>query len=81
LCDEEEEVLLFDLTKEKEVDVWDDHLELNRHRLDTGEVRSVGTELLAEFRSALTAEIFQKGYRHGDVLWEGDGALGFQRGS
>ena len=47
------------------------------NRLDSGDVKNVGSELLAEFRGALTAEIFQKGYRLGDVLCEGNGAEAF----
>ena len=38
------------------------------NRLDSGDVRNVGTELLAEFRRALTPEVFQRGCRLGDVL-------------
>jgi hypothetical protein len=40
-------------------------------------VKRVGTELLAEFMTALTPEVFQKGYRLGDVLCEGDDAQAF----
>ena len=47
------------------------------NRLDSGEVKNVGTELLAEFRRALTPEVFQYGYRLGDVLCQGDGAQAF----
>ena len=47
------------------------------NRLDSGEVKNVGTELLAEFRRALTQEVFQKGYRLGDVLCQGDGSKDF----
>ena len=47
------------------------------NRLDSGDVKNVGSELLAEFRGALTAEIFQKSYRLGDVLCEGNGAEAF----
>jgi hypothetical protein len=47
------------------------------NRLDSGDVRNVGTELLAEFRRALTPEVFQKGYRLGDVLCQGEGAQAF----
>jgi membrane protease subunit (stomatin/prohibitin family) len=42
------------------------------NRLDSGDVQTVGTELLAEFTSALTPEIMQRGYRLGDVLCEAD---------
>ena len=38
------------------------------NRLDSGDVKNVGTELLAEFRAALTPEVLQYGYRLGDVL-------------
>ena len=44
------------------------------NRLDSGDVKNVGAELLAEFVSALTPEVFQKGYRLGDVLCQGDRA-------
>jgi hypothetical protein len=41
-------------------------------RLGSGDVKSVGTELLAEFVKGLTPEVFQKGYRLADVLCEGE---------
>jgi len=47
------------------------------NRLDSGDVRNVGTELLAEFKRALTPEVFQRGYRLGDVLCQGEGAQDF----
>jgi len=47
------------------------------NRLDSGDAKGVGTELLAEFKKALTPEVFQKGYRLGDVLCQGDGAQSF----
>ena len=47
------------------------------NRLDSGDVKNVGTELLAEFVAGLTPEVFQKGYRLGDVLCQGDSAEGF----
>ena len=47
------------------------------NRLDSGDVKRVGTELLAEFMSALTPEVFQKGYRLGAVLCGGDDAQVF----
>jgi len=47
------------------------------NRLDSGDVKNVGTELLAEFKNALTPEVFQKGYRLGDVLCQGNGAQTF----
>lgn len=49
------------------------------NRLDSGDVKNVGTELLAEFKRALTPEVFQKGYRLGDVLCQGDGAEAFNK--
>jgi hypothetical protein len=47
------------------------------NRLDSGDVKRVGTELLAEFMRALAPEVFQKGYRLGDVLCQGSGAEAF----
>lgn len=47
------------------------------NRLDSGDVKNVGTELLAEFMRALTPDVFQKGYRLGDVLCQGEGARAF----
>ena len=47
------------------------------NRLDSGDVKSVGTELLAEFVKGLTTEVFQKGYRLGDVLCQGEYAEAF----
>jgi hypothetical protein len=47
------------------------------NRLDSGDVKNVGTELLAEFVAGLTPEVFQKGYRLGDVLCQGDSAEAF----
>ena len=41
-------------------------------RLDSGDVKNVGTELLAEFAKGLKTEMFQKGYRLRDVLCQGD---------
>jgi len=49
------------------------------NRLDSGDLTSVGTELLAEFVSALTPDVFQKGYRLGDVLCQGDRAEAFNK--
>jgi hypothetical protein len=49
------------------------------NRLDSGDVKSLGTELLAEFVSALTPEVFQQGYRLGDVLCQGDRAEVFNQ--
>jgi len=43
----------------------------------SGDVKSLGTELLGEFVSALTPEAFQQGYRLGDVLCQGDRAEAF----
>ena len=47
------------------------------NRLDSGDVKNVGTELLAEFTSALTPDVFQRGYRLGDVLCQEKGAQAF----
>jgi hypothetical protein len=47
------------------------------NRLDSGDAKGVGTELVAEFRQALTPEVLQYGYRLGDVLCQGDGARAF----
>jgi hypothetical protein len=47
------------------------------NRLDSGDVKSVGTELLAEFVKGLTTEVFQKGYCLGDVLCQGEYAVAF----
>jgi hypothetical protein len=47
------------------------------NRFDSGDVKNVGAELLAESVSALTAEVFQKGYRLGGVLCQGDRAEAF----
>jgi hypothetical protein len=51
------------------------------NRLDIGDVKSIGTELLADVMRALTPEVLQKGYRLGDVLCQGDGCTGFQLGA
>ena len=42
------------------------------NRIGSGDVKSVGTELLAEFVKGLTTEVFPKGYRLADVLCQGD---------
>jgi hypothetical protein len=47
------------------------------NRLDSGDIKSLGTELLADFIRALTPEVLQRGYRLGDVLCQGDGAQAF----
>lgn len=47
------------------------------NRLDSGDAKGVGTELRVEFKTALTPRVFQKGYRLGDVLCQGDGAHSF----
>ena len=47
------------------------------NRLDSGDAKGVGTELLVEFKRALTPTVFQKGYRLADVLCQGDGAQHF----
>jgi hypothetical protein len=46
-------------------------------RLDSGDVKGVGTELLADFRQALTLEVLNYGFRLGDVLCQGEGAQAF----
>ena len=47
------------------------------NRLDSGDCKNVGTELLTEFMRALTPDVFQKGYRLGDVLCHGEEARAF----
>jgi len=47
------------------------------NRLNSGDLKNVGTELLAEFVQGLTPAVFQQGYRLGDVLCQGDGAEAF----
>jgi hypothetical protein len=42
------------------------------NRLDSRDVKNVGTELLAEFMKGLTPEVMQKGYRLGDVLCQAE---------
>lgn len=42
------------------------------NRLDSGDAKGVGTELLADFRKGLTPEVMQYGYRLGDVLCQAD---------
>jgi len=49
------------------------------NRLDSGDVKNVGNELLAEFIRALTPVVFQKGYRLGDVLCQGNDAQAFNK--
>jgi len=49
------------------------------NRLDNGDVKHVGTGLLAEFVQGLTPAVFQEGYRLGDVLCHGDGAETFNQ--
>ncbi len=46
-------------------------------RLDSGDAKGVGTELLAEFKRALTLEVLNYGFRLGDVLCQGEGAQAF----
>jgi hypothetical protein len=47
------------------------------NRLDSGDVKNVGDELLAEFMKGLTPEVMQKGCRLGDVLCRADLAQAF----
>ena len=47
------------------------------NRLDSGDIKNLGTELFSEFKAALTQEVLQKGYRLGDVLCQGEGAQAF----
>src|ERR1700758_3351486 len=47
------------------------------NRLDSGDVENLGTELLAEFKTALTPKVQQKGCRLADVLCRGKGAEAF----
>jgi hypothetical protein len=47
------------------------------NRLDAGDAKAVGEELLAEFLKGLTPDVMQKGYRLGDVLSQADMAQAF----
>jgi hypothetical protein len=47
------------------------------NRLDSGDAKGIGTELLADFIQALTPEVLRQGYRLGDVLCQGNGAQAF----
>jgi hypothetical protein len=47
------------------------------NRLDSGDVKNVAAELLAEFMKGLTLEVMRKGYRLGDVLCQADLAQTF----
>jgi len=47
------------------------------NRLDAGDTKAVGEELLAEFLKGLTPDVMQKGYRLGDVLSQADMAQAF----
>jgi hypothetical protein len=47
------------------------------NRLDGGDAKAVGEELLTEFLKALTPDVMQKGYRLGDVLSQADMAQAF----
>ena len=47
------------------------------NRLDSGDAKGIGTELLGDFMQALTPEVLQHGYRLGDVLGQGEGAQAF----
>ena len=49
------------------------------NRLDAGETKAVGEELLTEFMRAMTPDVMQKGYRLGDVLSQGSMARAFNR--
>jgi hypothetical protein len=42
------------------------------NRLDSGDAKGVGTELLADFMRGLTPEVMQRGYRLGGVLCQAD---------
>ena len=42
------------------------------NRLDSGDAKGIGTELLGDFMQALTPEVLQHGYRLGDVLCQGE---------
>jgi hypothetical protein len=46
-------------------------------RLDSGDAKGVGSELLAEFMRGLTPEVMERGYRLGDVLCEAGMAKAF----
>ena len=50
------------------------------NRLDSGDLKNVGTELLAEFMKGLTPEVMQRGYRLGDVLCQADLAQAINEG-
>jgi hypothetical protein len=41
-------------------------------RLNTGDAKGVGTELLQDFVKGLTRDVYEHGYRLGDVLCQGD---------
>jgi len=47
------------------------------NRLDSGDAKGVGSELLAEFRRGLTPEVMERGYRLGDVLCQAGMAKAF----
>jgi hypothetical protein len=47
------------------------------NRLDSGDAKGIGTELVGDFMQALTPEVLQHGYRLGDVLCQGEGAQAF----
>jgi len=49
------------------------------NRLDSGDVKALGTELLAEFMKGLTPDVMQRGYRLGDVLCQADLAQVFNQ--
>lgn len=48
-------------------------------RMDKGDLRGLGNELLADFRRGLTKEVMTKGCRLGDVLNQADMAPAFNR--
>jgi hypothetical protein len=47
------------------------------NRLDAGDAKAVGEELLAEFLKALTPDVMERGYRLGDVLSQAEMAQAF----
>jgi hypothetical protein len=47
------------------------------NRLDAGDAKAVGAELLAEFRRGLTPDVMQRGYRLADVVCQADMARAF----
>ena len=47
------------------------------NRIDNGDVKRLGSELLADFVGGLSPEVFQQGYRLGDVVCQSDDAEAF----